>query len=927
MTTQGKQKCWGRKPPPTLTTRKTTSEIEKQPSLSDCALDLTGLQARGANIHSLGRTLHKSANTLNVWVPTAAGTHVGVRDALAERGLLAADVTYRSHGFLLISLTGRQRRLLHAKDGNPEIIAILVISVQVKVWWHAALSSVYAESSPLRASGEWLKLEKTKGVRTMVDNPTKAPHDKNRQEELAQEQRSSRDKDAAVHSSASDKTKDAANETAAARKTRGIRPLPASNAVISDNILERPLERVLGKQTANALAKLELTTVNDLLYHVPFRLAHRGELMPIENVTEGESVTVVAEVLDTNLRPMNARRGFILTVKIAEGMHELSVTFFAKSRRPLDYHEQRLTPGTIASFSGTVSSYRGTLQLSHPEYAIVEDEVDPARLERPIPIYRASEKLPTWRIQKAVETILPLLDEIPDPLPDFYRQANKLPNKREALRSLHSPRNDYEWHKARLRMRHEEAFILQTIVAQRAQLARSRTVTAYPRVHGGLLDSFDSALPYTLTQGQKKVGEEISADLSSVEPMQRLLQGDVGSGKTVVALRAMLQVLDAGGQAALLAPTEVLAYQHVRTIENLLGPLTPIELLTGSLTSSARRGALARIASGQAGLIVGTHALLSDDVQIPFLGLAVIDEQHRFGVDQRDALASGIHTLVMTATPIPRTLAMSVFGDLDVSLLDELPAGRASVNTTVVPHEKTAWIARVWERVAEEIKTGGRAYVVCPRIDEVDSGPIKLTSAVEMAQYLRKHPALANVGIGLMHGKLSAEEKAQAMDDFSSGQTPILVSTTVIEVGVDVPEATVMVIMDAERFGLSQLHQLRGRIGRGNKPGVCLALTRAGDDSLSMARLNAFASTTNGFDLAEKDVELRSEGDVLGASQAGRGSHLRFLSVTKDREIIERARASARQLVEDNPTLAGAPALAAAVQELDSSRADYLEKG
>ena len=475
-------------------------------------------------------------------------------------------------------------------------------------------------------------------------------------------------------------------------------------------------------------------------------------------------------------------------------------------------------------------------------------------------------------------------------------------------------------------MAHEEAFVLQAALAERSREARTRLGTAYPPRAGGLAERFEECLPYRLTAGQRAVGEEISADLAGTAPMQRLLQGDVGSGKTVVALRAMLQVLDGGGQAALLAPTGVLAYQHVRTIEALLGPLAPVELLTGSLTAAQRRASLARIASGQAGLVVGTHALLSEDVRIPFLGLVVIDEQHRFGVDQRGAIASGIHTLVMTATPIPRTIAMSVFGDLDVSTLTERPANRAEVSTTVVPSDKGRWMERVWERVAEEARGGGRAYVVCPKIDDEAAGA-PLASVSETAAMLRDLPATSGIGLEVMHGRLPAEEKAAAMARFADGHAPILVSTTVVEVGVDVPEASAMVILDADRFGLSQLHQLRGRIGRGSRPGVCLAVTSCREGTPAMRRLAAFAATTDGFALAERDLELRSEGDVLGASQAGRGSHLRFLSVLRHRDVIDEARRAARAVVEEDPGLAGHAVLARAIGGLDAERADYLERG
>lgn len=509
--------------------------------------------------------------------------------------------------------------------------------------------------------------------------------------------------------------------------------MAAESGVASDAWvgLAQPLERALGPRTAKELAKIGLSTVGDLVYHFPFRVAQRGQLLPISHVTEGESVTVIARVLDAHLRPMNSRKGFILTVRIAEGMHELSLTFFGKAMRALQFHERQLAPGTVAAFAGTISSYRGELQLTHPEYEIIDEQVDVAALEAPIPIYHSSVKLPSWKIARAVSTVLPLLgaEDFPDPLPQEYRTEHGLPSRYDAIITLHQPRNQAEWDAAAVRMKHEEAFVLQTALALQRAVEESHTAVAFPESKGGILAAFDQQLPFDLTAGQRQVGQEIASELARERPMRRLLQGDVGSGKTIVALRAMLQVVAAGGQAALLVPTEVLAWQHLHTIEALMGSLahggqlgspgeaTRVEILTGSLPAGAKRRALAHIAAGESGIIVGTHALLSDTVQIPFLGLVVIDEQHRFGVDQRTVLAQGSHELVMTATPIPRTIAMSVFGDLDVSLLTELPAGRAIVATTLVPASKKSWIDRVWERVAEEVARDGRVFVVCPRID------------------------------------------------------------------------------------------------------------------------------------------------------------------------------------------------------------------
>ncbi|MCI5826391.1 MAG: ATP-dependent DNA helicase RecG [Arcanobacterium sp.] len=769
------------------------------------------------------------------------------------------------------------------------------------------------------------------------------------------------------------------------------------------------MERFVGKRTANALAKLELHTVRDLLLHVPFRLAPRGELMPIEAVHDGEAVTVVAKVLSAAIRPMHARRGFILTVVVTDGEHDLELAFFAKNSRPLKFHEMQLEVGTVATFSGTISSYRGKLQLTHPEYSLIGDfnAVDRDVLARPIPIYHSAAGVPSWKIGQALAVVMPHVSEadVPDPLPAELREAHHLPAKLEALKELHQPSDLSQWQKARERMAYEEAFVLQTVLAQRTAHAKKEPARACPQRVDGVAAAFDRQLPFTLTNGQLQVGKQIAHDIASSVPMRRLLQGDVGTGKTIVALRAMLQVIDAGGQAVLLAPTEVLARQHLETFAHMLGELghggeigapeqaIRLELLTGSLSGAARRAALARIAAGEAQLIVGTHALLYDSVQLPFLGLVVVDEQHRFGVNQRDALARGTHLLVMTATPIPRTIAMTLFGDLDVSTLSELPKGRAEVRTVLVPEWNEAWLARVWQRAREEVERGGRVYVVCPRISaradeeseiavedtahavggaasilgaaskreqreqaaqgmqlEIATGrsdqealiaqeavmlapfePLspgrELASVEAMLEQLRSEPALQGVAIGSAHGQLSADVKAAAMADFSSGKAPVLVATTVIEVGIDVPQATMMVIMDADRFGLSQLHQLRGRVGRGSVPSLCLAVYGAATGTVAYERLKAFAGTRDGFALAEKDLELRAEGDVLGAEQAGKRSSLRFLSVIRDADIIETAKAAAHRTIAQDPELSDHIELAAAVAAVEhTASAAYIRR-
>ncbi|MDP9805681.1 ATP-dependent DNA helicase RecG [Trueperella bonasi] len=726
--------------------------------------------------------------------------------------------------------------------------------------------------------------------------------------------------------------------------------------------LGTPLERALGKRTATALEKLGLVTVGDLLGHLPFRLARKGELLPIQAVRDGDSVTVVARVIDSRVRPMNRRRGYILNVLISDGKHNLELTFFAKSSRPLNFHASKLAPGTLATFSGTISSYRGQLQLAHPEYEVVEDiaAVDPTKIAQPIPIYHAAQKMPSWKIHKAVQVVLESVTEgdVADPLPKDYLIAHQLPSQFQALHMAHNPNSEQEWESAVLRFKHEEAFILQALLAQRARAATATPAPALERIDDGVLAAFDQRLPFELTAAQKEVGAELETELASEIPMRRLLQGDVGSGKTVVALRAMLQAVDAGQQAVLVAPTEVLATQHFATFQSMLGELamagqlggpaaaTSIELLTGSLPAAKKRQTLANIASGAAEIIIGTHALFEDVVQIPFLGLVVIDEQHRFGVDQRDRLVTGAHMLVMTATPIPRTIAMTSFGELEVSTLNELPRGRQEIATTLVPATNKAWMRRVWERAREEVDSGGRVYVVVPRIsahqteehqaeEDVAPGAAEQTglefaaepaSVEQIYAELCEQPALAGIRVAYVHGQLDSAAKAAAMEEFAAGKAPVLVATTVIEVGVDVPEATMMVIVDAERFGLSQLHQLRGRVGRGAKESICLAVHNAADGTVAYERLEAFASTTNGFTLAQRDLELRSEGNVLGSAQSGRRSSLKFVRVTRDEEVIEHARLAARKIVDADPALVEHSALRARIAEAEGADTDYLEK-
>jgi ATP-dependent DNA helicase RecG len=724
-------------------------------------------------------------------------------------------------------------------------------------------------------------------------------------------------------------------------------------------VLGLGLDKALGARSAKPLEALGLRTVEDLLRHVPRRYGNPGELTDMAALRDGEHVTVIAQVRTVTMRQMRSRGGAMLEAVVTDGRDILQLTFFAKRPGALRGHEDKLRPGRTGLFTGTVGNYKGKRQLVHPDYVIVgidaaDEEQATFEASKPIPIYPASAAAPTWRIARAVRTVLDPLQEseVPDPVPPQLRQARGFDSLWQAWRDVHTPADLETARKAQKRLKYEEALVLQTALAKRAAERASLGSVARPGRKGGLLDAFDARLPFALTAGQQEVGEQLDADLASTAPMLRLLQGDVGSGKTIVALRAMLRVVDSGGQAALLAPTEVLAAQHERTLRALLGPLgqagmldagdqaTRVVLLTGSMGAAARRQALGEVASGAAGIVVGTHALLSETVQFADLGLVVVDEQHRFGVEQRDALRTRgtlmPHTLVMTATPIPRTVAMTVFGDVDTSALTERPAGRQDTVTHVVPADNEAWIARTWQRVREEVAAGNRVYVVCPRIeadqaeelaeDPEEGGKRALTAVTELAARLAQEPVLAGISIGVLHGRMSPEAKDAAMAAFATGAAPVLVATTVIEVGVDVPQATLMVIMDADHFGISQLHQLRGRVGRGSLPGLCLLVSYAEPGTLAAERLEAVASTVDGFELAEKDLELRREGDVLGSAQSGGRNSLRLLRVVRDANIIGMARDDARALVAADPTLESWPPLAAALESWLGSREEYLER-
>jgi len=715
--------------------------------------------------------------------------------------------------------------------------------------------------------------------------------------------------------------------------------------------LGTPLTRAVGDRTAKALATaLDLHTVGDLLHHYPRRYAERGRLTSFDELVVGEHATVFAEVQNVAVRQIRdkLRKADVTVVDGAGG--SMVMTMF---NRP--GVQARLPRGRRAFFSGKVETFRGAVQLVNPVWQLVDDDAGEVAAEfagQLVPIYPATAKVSTFTVGKSVRTVLAVVDLGADPLPPELREAHALPGLAQALRGIHEPTGWPDVQRARSRLAWDEALVLQVTLAQRRAAVRALPGVPRVAVRGGLLDAFDATLPFTLTAGQREVGAVLGEELGRSAPMNRLLQGEVGSGKTLVALRAMLAVVDAGGQAALLAPTEVLAGQHARSLRALLGPLaragelgapdlaTRVALLTGSLGAAARRSALAQASSGEAGIVVGTHALLGEAVAFADLGLVVVDEQHRFGVEQRDALrAKGAapHVLVMTATPIPRTVAMTVYGDLEVSTLTELPPGRSPVTSVVVPlAEHPRWLDRAWERVQEAAAQGHQAFVVCPRIggDEAaedvppgeDDGRRPAVAVAELEPELAAGP-LAGLRTAQLHGRLPTEAKDDVMSRVVAGEVDVLVATTVVEVGVDVPNATVMVVMDADRFGVSQLHQLRGRIGRGSAPGLCLLVTGAPAGSPARARTDAVAGTSDGFALSRLDLEQRREGDVLGATQSGRRSSLRMLQLLRDGDLIVAARAAAVELVDADPELAGHPALRTAVAALvDQDQAEFLEK-
>ena len=717
--------------------------------------------------------------------------------------------------------------------------------------------------------------------------------------------------------------------------------------------LETKLVDVIGDRTAKVVAaELGFKTVGDFLHHYPRRYVKRGELTDIAKLREGEEATVLAKVHSVKSRRMANRKQVIVEVIIEDNNREkMSLTFFNQAWR-----EKEMRIGRQGLFAGKIGTFKGMRQLAHPELewlpgdSDVEDAIG-AFADKYLPIYPATGKFASWKIAKALEIVLDSLDEIDDFLPAEIKSEHEFPDLLESFKEVHRPTDIQSAEKARARLTFDEAYLLQlTMLKQKSELASVHTIARIPKQQG-VLAAFDRQLPFQLTPGQVEVSAEIFNDLLADHPMHRLLQGEVGSGKTIIALRAALNIIDADAQVALLAPTEVLAQQHFRTTLKQLGDLAnkgklgapdcaiEVSLLTGSMSAGEKREIQGRIKSGEIDFVIGTHALLSEAVGFKDLGLIVVDEQHRFGVEQRDALRAKAetppHLLVMTATPIPRTVAITVFGDLDISTLTELPLGRTPITTHLVNAlTKPKYLDRAWQRIREEVAQGHQAYVVAPRIsagtsEDADMEFLFGTESKDSAAVTELAPELASgvlkgIRIAELHGKLSSDEKEATMQAFADKEIDVLVSTTVIEVGVDIPNATVMLIMDADRFGISQLHQLRGRIGRGSAPGLCLLITKVPEDSLAYERLSAVANTLDGFELARIDLDQRREGDVLGVSQSGSRSHLKLLRVLRDEEIILAARKAAEITLEHGIT----STLEREINKLLAEReVEYLDKG
>jgi ATP-dependent DNA helicase RecG len=685
------------------------------------------------------------------------------------------------------------------------------------------------------------------------------------------------------------------------------------------------------KTRADALAEMGIVTVADLLTHYPRRYIDRTTQVPISALKEGDEVTVLATVRRVNRLP--ARRGAkpVVMVDVWDGASYLKLSFFNQSWRA-----QQLQEGMEVAVSGKVSRFRGRDQMSNPAVEIVEGEWK----GMVIPIYPQSEKagISSMEISSCVAEALSWAGELEDPVPPAALKPHNFLPRDWSMWQVHQPESARAKEHARRRLGFDELLRLQLVLVMRKRAVERECQGIAHNVGSPLVERFRQCLPFPLTGAQERAVAEIEADLAKPVPMHRLLQGDVGAGKTLVALWALLTAVAGGYQGALMAPTEVLAEQHHMSLTGMLADLVVpdrgslwgerqirVELLTNRTTASERARLLGGLAAGEVDVVVGTHALLTEAVRFARLGMVVIDEQHRFGVEQRAALREKTggpvpDVLVMTATPIPRTAAMTVYGDLDTTVLDELPPGRTPVLTEWArgPLEVEA----AWGRVREEVQKGHQAYVVCPLVEE--SERVQAASASEELTRLADGP-LAGLRLGLLHGQLPSREKEHVMGLFRSGQLPVLVATTVIEVGVDVPNATVMVIEDADRFGIAQLHQLRGRVGRGADRSYCYLLGEAATPE-GAERLAALERTNDGFELAEVDLDLRGEGTILGTRQKG-VNDLKLASLRRHRKYVALARQVAFEIVDSDPILAHHPGLARELRALvDDEDREYLFK-
>ena len=652
----------------------------------------------------------------------------------------------------------------------------------------------------------------------------------------------------------------------------------------------------VGPSRASRLLRLGVSTIEDLLYLFPRRYENRGSASPVASLEAGSYSSAIAMVVAIERKQTRRKNLSIVTALLSDGTSLAQAVWF--NRKGL---EKILPPGTRASFYGKIEKRGGVVQFSNPEFEVIDEEGSGGgNIGRIVPVYPGTEGIFQKWLRKLVDDALSSFPEdMTDPLPLFIREDKGLSGLKESIREMHFPSGREQWAGARKRLAFEELFLLQTALALRKRNYAEDTQGSPLNWDGPMIKRFrDEILPFSLTGSQKNVLRELEKDSSRNVPMNRLLQGDVGSGKTVVALMFALAAVDSGFQGAIMAPTDILARQHFNRISRLLSPMgVEVCLLSGTLPNSRKEMVLEKVSAGVPCIVIGTHALIEKTVEFRRLAAVVVDEQHRFGVLQRVALAGKgdhPHVLVMTATPIPRTLTLSVYGDLSFSTIDELPPGRVPPLTR---HLKRPGDPRLLEFIRKETNRGNRVYWVCPVIEESEKLPLMPVA--------RRHEILSSLfpdkRVGILHGQIPGDEREAVMQEFARGEMSILVSTTVVEVGLDVEEATVMVVEDAHRFGLSQLHQLRGRVGRGGSRGYCFLLGNPSTPE-GAARIEAMCSSSDGFRIAEKDLALRGPGEICGIRQHGI-TDFRVADLLKDRKLLEEARESAFSLVDGDPDL------------------------